>query len=124
LNHCDVDFYAILISMFMKLIVGAAALVLSGCGASANGSTPTWKNTSGPILTWKNNAKYSTIEIERAERAGNECGTWRALATIPGNVNEVKAVEREGVTACYRLRGCTSTGCSAFTEPSWKGAPR
>jgi len=106
--------------MNRKLIVGAAALLLSGCGTSANGP-PTWKNAKGPTLTWKNNAKYSTIEIERADRVGNECGTWRPLATIPGDVKEVKAREAEGVTACYRLRGCTTTGCSAFSEPSWKG---
>jgi len=104
-----------------KLIVGAAALVLSGCGTSANGPL-TWRNAKGPILTWKNTAEYSTIEIERADRVGNECGTWRPLATIPGDATKVKALEREGVTACYRLRGCTPTGCSAFTEPIWKGA--
>ena len=104
--------------MNRKLIMGAAALVLSGCGTSANA----WKNAKGPVLTWKNTAAYSTIEIERADRVGNECGTWRPLATIPGDATKVKALEREGVTACYRLRGCTPTRCSAFTEPSWKGA--
>jgi hypothetical protein len=104
--------------MNRKLIVGAAALMLAGCGTSASA----WKNAKGPTLTWNNNAKYSTIEIERADRVGNECGTWRPLATIPGDTREVKALEREGATACYRLRGCTSSGCSPFTEPSWKGA--
>ena len=61
----------------MKLIVGTAALVLSGCGTS----------TDGPTLTWQNNAQYSTVEIERAARVGNECRTWHPLATIPGTQN-------------------------------------
>ena len=96
--------------MTRKLIVGAAALVLSGCAAGP------------PKLTWQNNGQYSTIEIERAFRVGDECKTWHRLATVPGDINTLKVLEKEGASACYRLRGCTSTGCSAFTEPSWKGA--
>lgn len=93
-------------------IVGAAALVLSGCGTSAGGRT----------LTWENTAQYSTIEIERAFRVGDECRTWHRLATVPGNISTVKVLEREDVSACYRLRGCTTTACSAFSDPVWKGA--
>ena len=96
----------------MKLIVGAAALVLAGCGTSAAGST----------LRWQNNAQYPTIEIERAARVGDECQTWRPLVTIPGNESTLLALEREAVPPCYRLRGCTTTDCSAFSEPRWKGA--
>ena len=91
------------------LIVGTATLVLFGCA-------------SGPKLTWQNNGQYSTIDIERAFRVDGECRTWHRLATVPGNINTVEVLEREGVSACYRLRGCTTTACSAFSEPSWKGA--
>jgi hypothetical protein len=96
--------------MNRNLIAGAVALVLSGCGPS------------GLTLRWDNTAQYSTIDIERAFRVGDECQTWHRLATVPGDINTVKVLEKEGASVCYRLRGCTSTGCSAFTEPSWKGA--
>jgi hypothetical protein len=95
----------------MKLIVGAA-LVLSGC----------WTSADGPTLTWQNRAEYSTVEIERAARVGDECRTWRPLATIPGNVRTYRDPHPLQRPACYRLRGCTMAGCSASSQPSWKGA--
>jgi hypothetical protein len=96
----------------LTVIVGAA-LVLSGCGTSVD----------GPTLTWQNTAQYSTVEIERAARVGDECRTWRPLATIPGNQNTYRDPHPLQGPACYRLRGCTTTGCSAFSQPRWKGAP-
>jgi hypothetical protein len=102
----------------MTLIVGAAVLVLSGCGTIA----------AGPTLTWQNNAQYSSVEIERAARVGDECPTcdecrtWRPLATIPGNPSTFRDPLPLEAPACYRLRGCTTTGCSAFSQPTWKGA--
>jgi len=62
----------------MKLIVGAA-LVLSGCGASVD----------GPTLTWQNNAQYSTVEIERAARVGDECRTWPPAGDDPGEPEHI-----------------------------------
>jgi len=91
----------------------AAALVLSGC-----------ESDGGPTLTWQNNAQYSTVEIERASRVGDECRMWHPLATMPGNLTSYRDVHPLKGPACYRLRGCTTTGCSAFTEPSWKRASR
>ena len=96
----------------LKFVIGAAALVLCGCRTTGAGST----------LTWQNNAQYSTIEIERADRVGDACQTWGLLAKVPGNINMVRALEPKGGPWCYRLRGCTATGCSAFSEPMWKGA--
>ena len=96
--------------MKKKLLVGVATLALCGCGPS------------GTTLTWENNAQYSTIEIERAARVGDECQGWRPLATVPGNLRTYRDSHPLHHPACYRLRGCTATSCSAFTEPSWKGA--
>jgi hypothetical protein len=93
-------------------LIVAVSLVLLGCGTSAD----------GPTLTWENNAQYSTIEIERAARVGDECQGWRPLATVPGNQSTYRDSHPLQGPACYRLRGCTTTSCSAFTQPSWKRA--
>jgi hypothetical protein len=98
----------------MKFLIAAPALLLFGCGTTRGVST----------LEWQNNAQYSAIEIERAEWVRNACQNWGLLAKLPGNTSTVRALEPKGGPWCYRLRGCNASGCSDFTEHTWKGASR